>query len=184
MAGLHLVGGAPGSGKSTVLPLLAAEPFAAVDFDELLEPGGRLLGTVIASPAASALWPSYNGLWARVVSLLLRAGRPVLVTCPLTPAEWAEATAGVEGLPPAEWARLDCADADRADRLSVRGWQQGRIEGALADARELRRLVDREFTTTGRSPTEVAAELARWVTGGAPGRDRPAGSRPGDHLSS
>ncbi|MDT0442870.1 AAA family ATPase [Streptomyces johnsoniae] len=165
MPTLHLVTGAPGSGKSTVLPHLAHYPFGAVDFDELLEPGGSLLGLKVASPDAEAVWPLYNGLWARIVAMLLRAGGPVLVMCPLTPDEWERATAGVAGLPRAAWARLDCDDEERRTRLAARGWGDAPVEEALRDADDLRRVVDREFTTSGRSAADVAAALAAWVGG-------------------
>ncbi|MDT0267474.1 hypothetical protein RM844_14375 [Streptomyces sp. DSM 44915] len=155
--------GAPGSGKSTLLPHLVKYPFAAVDFDELLEPDGSVLGEKIASAAASHRWPAYNRLWVRIIAMMLRADRPVLVLCPLTPEEWARAAAGVAGLPPVAWARLDCDDADRRARLAARGWDGGRVEDALADARELRRVISREFTTSGRAAPDVAAELSAWV---------------------
>ncbi|ONK15649.1 AAA family ATPase [Streptomyces sp. MP131-18] len=168
MPTLHLVTGAPGSGKSTVLPHLAHYPFGAVDFDELLAPDGSLLGVPVASPAASQVWPLYNRLWAKIVHMLLRAGRPVLVLCPLTPEEWERAAAGVAGLPRAAWARLDCDDAERRTRLAARGWGNAPVEEALRDADDLRRVVDREFTTSGRSAADVAADLAAWVGGPVP----------------
>ncbi|KAB8166281.1 hypothetical protein FH609_023225 [Streptomyces sp. 3MP-14] len=160
---LHLVSGAPGSGKSTLLGQLPNDRFAAVDFDELLEPDGSLLGLDIASPSAEPLWPAYNRLWVRIIAMLPRAGGPVLVLCPLTPDEWATAAAGVAGLPETVWARLDCDDADRRERLAARGWDGDRIAEAIGDAHRLRRVIDREFTTSGRGPADVAADLARWV---------------------
>ncbi|WP_181727489.1 AAA family ATPase [Streptomyces sp. PT12] len=163
MATLHLVTGAPGSGKSTVLPHLAEHPFAAADFDELLDADGSLMGTVVARPSASPLWPAYNRLWVRIIGMMLRGGGPVLVTCPLTPDEWAAAAAGAGDAPPVAWARLDCDDADRRARLAARGWGPDRVVDAIEDAHALRRLVDREFTTSGRGAAEVAADLAAWV---------------------
>ncbi|WP_405616527.1 hypothetical protein OG292_23720 [Streptomyces sp. NBC_01511] len=168
MPRLHVVTGAPAAGKSTLLPHLAAYPFATVDFDELPERDGMLLGIDITSPSASPVWPAYNKLWVKIATMLLRAGRPVLILCPLTPAEWLDASAHTTGGPPhTAWARLDCADTDRHDRLAARGWEPGQIEEAIEDAAELRGVVDREFTTTGRGPAETAAALAHWITGGA-----------------
>ncbi|MFD9791437.1 hypothetical protein ACFWXK_10855 [Streptomyces sp. NPDC059070] len=161
---LYVITGAPGAGKSTLRSQAAGHAFAVVDFDELPDQDGTLLGIDITSSPAGAVWPHYNRLWARVVSLLLRAGSPVLLLCPLTPAEWAEAAAGVEGLTEPVWARLDCADADRTARLTARGWALRDIEEAHADAAELRTLLPLEFSTSGRSPEETATAVAAWIT--------------------
>ncbi|MCF3122351.1 hypothetical protein IPZ68_21975 [Streptomyces arenae] len=164
MSKLHIVTGAPGAGKSTLVRHLGAFPFATVDFDELPDADGSLLGIDITSPSAGAVWPAYNRLWVKIAAMLLRSGQPVLVSCPLTPGEWASASEGAVDAPlDVVWARLDCADADRRARLTARGWETGAIEDALKDAEELRHEVDREFTTSGRGPGEVAAAVADWV---------------------
>ncbi|MCC3777470.1 AAA family ATPase [Streptomyces sp. UNOB3_S3] len=168
MPTLHLVTGAPGAGKSTLIAHLAAYPFVAVDFDELIEPVGELLGMDIRTSAASRAWPGYNKLWVEIIALLLRGDGPLLVMCPLSPDEWERAVSAVPAaLPEAVWARLDCADTDRRARLAARGWDEGRIEDAVEDAAELRRAVGREFTTSGRPAAETAAGLAGWVGGRA-----------------
>lgn len=166
MPTLHLVTGAPGAGKSTLIAHLAAYPFVAVDFDELIDPVGELLGVDVRSSSASRVWPGYNKLWVEIIALLLRGGGPVLVMCPLAPDEWRRAaSAASAAVPEAVWARLDCADADRRARLAARGWDDGRIEDAVGDAAELRRAVGREFTTSGRSAAATAEALAEWVGG-------------------
>ncbi|RKN06291.1 hypothetical protein [Streptomyces radicis] len=66
-------------------------------------------------------------------------------------------------MPSVAWARLDCDDADRRARLAARGWGPDQVEDAIEDAHALRRLVDREFTTSGRGAADVAADLATWV---------------------
>ncbi|MER7701363.1 AAA family ATPase [Kitasatospora sp. NPDC097605] len=167
MPKLHIITGAPGAGKSTLLRHLGAYPFGCADFDELPEPDGRLLGVDITSPPASPVWPAYNRLWVRIAAMMLRAGGPVVILCPLTPGEWQDASGDAVEPPRAVWARLDCADADRRDRLAARGWDPDRIEDAVKDAEELRCMVEREFTTTGRSPAEVAAAVAAWTTDGS-----------------
>ncbi|MFG2222891.1 hypothetical protein [Streptomyces sp. NPDC048644] len=164
---LHVVTGAPGAGKSTLLRHLGAYPFATVDFDELLESDGSLLGIDIASPEASLAWPAYNRLWVKIATMLLRAGSPVLILCPLAPDEWTAATAHARNPPGAAWGRLDCDDADRRVRLAARGWTPEQIEEAVEDAEELRLAIGREFTTTGSSAADVAAAVADWVLNGA-----------------
>lgn len=161
---LHVVTGAPGAGKSTLLRHLRTYPFSTVDFDELPDNDGSLLGIDITSPSASPVWPAYNRLWVKIATIMLRAGRPVLILCPLTPSEWASAVADTVHPPRVAWARLDCVDVDRRDRLVAHGWELDRIEDAITDAEELRWSVDKEFNTTGRSPADVAASLADWIT--------------------
>ena len=59
LAPLYAVSGAPGAGKSTVLPHLlnAASGEVVIDIDELLE-DGRLPGMIpIAAPEAAPIWP-------------------------------------------------------------------------------------------------------------------------------
>ncbi|MFE6665104.1 hypothetical protein ACFVFH_16290 [Streptomyces sp. NPDC057697] len=168
MPKLHVITGAPGAGKSTLLQHLGAYPFASADFDELPESDGRLLGIDITSPSASPVWPAYNRLWAKIAAMMLRSGRPVLILCPLTPSEWAGAAFGDVVDPSCvAWARLDCVDADRRARLAARGWDREQIEEAIKDAEELRCVVPQQFTTTGRSPVEVAAAMADWVSSGS-----------------
>ena len=70
-----MVTGAPGSGKSTVVPeLVRLSPgnLVVMDMDELLDDNGRLLGIDIASPTAAPIWPAYNGLWLRITELIRR----------------------------------------------------------------------------------------------------------------
>ncbi|MGW2230818.1 AAA family ATPase [Streptomyces formicae] len=167
MSTLHVITGAPGAGKTTLLDHLRPYPFGTVDFDELPEADGRLLGIDITSPSASSVWPDYNRLWVKIAAMMLRAGRPVLVLCPLSPDEWASAAAGVADPPSVAWARLDCADEDRRARLAARGWEHDEVQDAIEDAAELRSVVDRAFTTTGRGPAEVAAAVAEWISRGA-----------------
>lgn len=52
---LRLITGAPGAGKSTLLAHLRHGPFTVVDFDELLDADGSLLGIEITSADASAV---------------------------------------------------------------------------------------------------------------------------------
>ncbi|MET8688456.1 hypothetical protein ABZV77_30045 [Streptomyces sp. NPDC004732] len=164
MSKLHVITGAPGAGKSTLLRHLKDYPFATVDFDELPDPDGHLMGIDITSPTASAVWPAYNRLWVKIAGMLLRTGGPVLLMCPLTPEEWASAAEDAVDPPRTDWARLDCSDAERRTRLAARGWESDEVEEAIKDAEELRASVDREFTTGGRGPAEVAAAVADWVS--------------------
>ena len=73
-----MVTGAPGAGKSTVVPellRLSAGGQVVMDMDELLDHDGRLLGIKINEQAAASLWPAYNTVWLRITELVRRSGK-------------------------------------------------------------------------------------------------------------
>ncbi|WP_410786532.1 AAA family ATPase [Kribbella sp. C-35] len=157
MTRLFVVTGAPGSGKSTVVPeLVRLSPgnLVVMDMDELLDDNGRLLGLDIASPMAAPIWPAYNALWQRITELIRRSGIPVLLLSPAQPAE----------LPEGRWLHLDCPDAVRRKRLARRGWPESQIDEALADAAEIRKLVPRSVRGDV-SPERVAKSILDWIRG-------------------
>lgn len=83
-APLYLLAGAPGAGKTTLLPYLlrASSGLVVMDTDELLE-DGTLLGVPIAVPEAAPVWPAYDRMWTHIVSMVRRAGHPVLLLSPI-----------------------------------------------------------------------------------------------------
>lgn len=161
---LFLVSGAPGSGKTTIVPELAAQAdgVAILDMDDLLEDGHHL-GIPIATPDAAPIWPAYNRLWLRLTRAVGRSGIPVVLFCPLLPRE-AEA-AGLDGTDDARWGLLDCADAERERRLRGRGWNDSEVAGAIEDAEQARRVISTRFATDLATPSETAAEVLQWVVG-------------------
>ncbi len=149
-----MVTGAPGAGKSTVIPellRLKSGPLVVMDMDDLLTEG-RLLGITIADASAAAIWPAYNALWQRITELIRRSGVPVLLLCPLSPQE----------LPEGRWLHLDCPDDVRRRRLAARGWSEKQIAAALEDAAEMRKLVPRSVPGDG-TPEESARLILAWV---------------------
>ncbi|WP_344843886.1 AAA family ATPase [Kribbella ginsengisoli] len=155
MTRLFVVTGAPGAGKSTVVPellRLRSKQLVVMDMDELLDHEGRVLGILIADKSAEQKWPAYNALWLRITELVRRSGTPVLLLTPGVPTE----------LPEGRWLHLDCPDAIRRKRLAERGWPEEQIADALEDAAELRKLVPRSVPGDG-TPEESAQLILAWV---------------------
>lgn len=152
-----MVTGAPGAGKSTVIPellRLRSGRLVVMDMDELLDSEGRVLGLDIADSGAAANWPAYNALWLRITELVRRSGSPMLLLSPLVPKE----------MPEGRWLHLDCPDPVRRKRLAERGWSEEQIADAIADAAEIRKLVPRSVPGDG-TPEESARLILAWVNG-------------------
>ncbi|WP_433510119.1 AAA family ATPase [Nonomuraea sp. CA-143628] len=170
LAPLYLLAGAPGAGKTTLLPYLlrASDGLVVMDMDELLE-DGALLGVPIAEPEAAPVWPAYDRLWTRIVTMVRRAGTPVLLLCPI-PDPHELAPVGRWG-GPVHWALLDCPDEVRVDRLRARDsrleWIEEAIEDAIGDAAQGRALIPLVFHsgTSGTSGTSGSEEGGGDVAG-------------------
>ncbi|MFB4273747.1 AAA family ATPase [Nonomuraea sp. MTCD27] len=161
-APLHLLAGAPGAGKTTLLPhlLRAADGLVVMDMDELLE-DGELIGVPIAEPAAAPVWPAYDRMWSRIVTMVRRAGHPVLLLCPIPDA--AEVAPGARWEEPVRWALLDCPDDERVRRLRERGAPPEWIDDAVADAAQGRTLIPTVFESGFESGRGMAAQVLAWV---------------------
>jgi broad-specificity NMP kinase len=155
LAPFYAVSGAPGAGKTTVMPelLAATDGLVVMDIDELLEESA-LLGVPIAVPEAKPIWPAYRRMWRRIIDMPRRSGHPVLFLSPDVPDELKGATACL---------LLDCDDDVRAERLRARAWDAEQIADALDDARDYRSLFDAVVRTDDAESRVVAERILAWA---------------------
>jgi hypothetical protein len=145
--------GAPGSGKSTVArPLAALLPdHVVLDWDALMPPAAALAGRDITQHRET--WPAYRQLVRTVLDAVVHL--PVVLLNVCTPDE-------LPGWPIDAWALLDCTDQERRRRLGPDAGPD-RLTEAFGDASQYRHLGLPVIDTTGHTPAEVAADLARFV---------------------
>jgi hypothetical protein len=150
---LTYVLGAPGSGKSTVAPVLRrlVRDFVVLDWDAYMRAASELAGRDVRRDPST--WPSYRQLLRSVIDSIHPSSLVVLGVC--TPEE-------LTGWPIDSWLLLDCSDDERRRRL-VGYFDAAGIEDALADAARYRHLGLPVIETTHRTPQSVAEELARMV---------------------
>jgi ribosomal-protein-alanine N-acetyltransferase len=159
---LIVVTGAPGSGKSTVAPLVArALPDVAVfDIDVLMGPVNAMLGVDVRSERS--VWPAYRVLWMTLLGAAGAAHRPVVFFANALPSE-VEAPARRVGFATIAWLVLDSGDETRAARLRSRGEPESAIDEANTDAAELRHLDSPSITSDSTNPKAVATNLVRAI---------------------
>lgn len=144
---MHIILGAPGSGKSTTIPFVAKllPEWVVLDWDALMTPASLLAGAAI--PTTPGTWGAYAGLIKTMVESI-GPERVVLfgVQTPDEMVDW----------PEARWTLLDCADDERRQRLEQRGEGPSGIVEALKDATAYRRLGLFAIDGTDMTPEEVA----------------------------
>jgi chloramphenicol 3-O-phosphotransferase len=151
---ITVVLGAPGSGKSTVTPLLRAlmPGCIVMDWDVFMEPAALLAGRDIRSHPET--WPGYRELVRTALETM--AGQRVVLLGVAAPDD-------LEGWPISSWLVLDCTDQEQRRRLTQAGRAADASE-AVADAADYRSLGLPAIDTTALTPGEVASELARHLT--------------------
>jgi broad-specificity NMP kinase len=145
--------GAPGSGKSMVIQPLAdrLRGWVVLDWDALMDPAAALAGRGIGEHPET--WPAYRQLVRAVLDALTAV--PVVLLGVCTPDE-------LPGWPIDAWILLDCADAERERRILARA-DGTSVSEAKADAVEYRSLGLPAIDTAGRTPEDVADDLAELV---------------------
>ena len=151
---MHIVLGAPGPGKSTVIALVASQlpQWVVLDWDALMKPAGLLAGADI--PSTPSTWTTYAAL-VRTMVESVGPDRVVLfgVQTPDEMVDWPEAT----------WTLLDCADDERQRRLEKRGEYAPGIVEAIEDAATYRRLGIFTIDGTTLTPAQVARNVIERV---------------------
>jgi hypothetical protein len=104
-------------------------------------------------PDSPATWPAYRELVHAVIGVI--AHLPVVLLGVCTPDE-------LKDWPIDAWVLLDCSEQERCRRL---GWPADpqRTADAIHDGHEYRQLGLKIIDTTGRTPSAVAAELAKFI---------------------
>jgi broad-specificity NMP kinase len=169
---LTIVLGAPGSGKSTIRHALqrSLPAHVVIDWDDFMSAAEALSGRDVRH--SPDLWPAYRRLLRAVVDAVDPRRTVVLGVC--TPDE-------LNDWPPARWFLLDCDDDERRSRLAGRSSDE--VEDAVADGRKYRSVGLPAVATSGRTPDQVANELASVI--GRRAQGQPAfGDRGGNHQNS
>lgn len=161
---LHLLTGAWGSGKSSIIPHLVGLLPDCVVFDwDLIIPGLSLTAgkDVHTDPST---WDGLCQTWVAIVDALLVAGRDVLLCGPATPDKFARdghiVAANVR------CAYLDCPDQTLIERLRARGASEAAIVEELATSSRLRCSNWDSIPVGGADPGDVAGRVALWVREG------------------
>ncbi|MGR5503754.1 AAA family ATPase [Vibrio sp. DNB22_10_4] len=160
---LRIVTGAPGSGKSTVIEQLLdysiSSNFVFLDIDLIADSASKLAKSSIYTDPST--WEPYGRIWFDLLKSLAQNGKSPVWFCPNTPQDLqSQDTSFFSAI---EWLLLDCDDETRVKRLSVRNWNESKINESLADAQELRELNLATINTTDLTPVSVANEITKWL---------------------
>ena len=122
-----------------------------LDWDAFMTPAAALAGREIRQHPET--WPAYRELVRVAVNSMARLPAVLLGVC--TPDE-------LQDWPIGAWVLLDCTDQERRRRLDQRA-DPPQVEDAIRDGREYRLLGLPVIDTTGHTPAQIAAELARLI---------------------
>lgn len=160
-ASLHLLTGAWGSGKSSIIPHLVGLLPECVVFDwDLIIPALSLTAGKDVYTDTST-WDGLCQTWVAIVEALLVAGHDVLLCGPANPDEFTRGGHVVAA--DVRCAYLDCPDRTLIERLRVRGASEAAIRQELATSSRLRSSNWDSIPAEGADPGDVARRVALWV---------------------
>ncbi|HYR10777.1 MAG TPA: AAA family ATPase [Longimicrobium sp.] len=159
-ATLHLLTGAWGSGKTSLIPhLVPLVPQAVVfDWDALL-PGLSAAAGKDAHHDPST-WEGLRTMWIAIVESVLAGGRDVVLCGPATPGDFVRSGIAAESI---RCAYLDLPDEVLAGRLRSRREREQDVADELASMAALRASAHTPLPVDGLDPREVAGRVAAWV---------------------
>ena len=146
--------GAPGTGKTTLVPHLRRRlaDWVVLDWDFLHEQASTLAGSDVR--ATPSLWSTYDDLVLATVTEISSGGASCAVVGVRTPSElprWA-----IDA-----WFLLDCPDSIRRARLSESG-RAADVDTAVADAATYRSLGLTTLDTSG-PPEDLVRQLEELI---------------------
>ena len=159
-ATLHLLTGAWGSGKTSLIPhLVPLLPQAVVfDWDALL-PGLSAAAGKDAHHDPST-WDGLRTMWIAIVESVLAGGRDVVLCGPATPGDFARSGIAAASI---RCAYLDLPDEVLAGRLRARREREQDVADELAAMAALRASACTPVPVDGLDPRQVAGRVAAWV---------------------
>jgi AAA domain len=149
---LTYVLGAPGSGKTTLAPVLRRllPGCVVIDWDSFMDAASTVAGRDIRKSPET--WQGYRNLVRAIVDSIRPHPTVLLGVC--SPDE-------LHGWPVDAWVLLDCSDEERAHRLGLDRAQD--LAEALADARDYRSFELPVVDSTGRSREDVGLSVAALI---------------------
>lgn len=152
---LYLVTGAPASGKSTLVRLLAGEL-----------PATAVLDTDLFGPWSNPDWEAWANSWFLLAHGLAQSAlKTVLVGYGISRSK-ATAVAASDLVGPLRVLHLHLDPGVVRERLEGRGtYDNARIERKLVAATTLAQEADETLDVTNMTPTEVSQRVLRWLSG-------------------
>lgn len=151
---LYLVTGAPATGKSTLVPLLAGQL-----------PGTAVLDTDLFGPWSNPDWEAWANSWFLLAHGLAQSGlKTVLVGYGISRSK-ATALAASDLVGPLRVLHLHLDAGVVRERLAGRGtYDTARIERKVMAAAALSHEADETLDVTNMTPTEVSQRVLRWLS--------------------
>lgn len=152
---VFVITGASGAGKTTIVAALVG-----------ILPHCEVFETDLLLDYAASTWDNLRSTWLMVAHGMALNGRPTVLSGTLLP-EQLDRLPARRYVGPIRFCNLDAGDEVLSSRLRARPawrrWDDVRIEEHQAFAAHLRATISPTISTTDRTVSEVAADVAGWV---------------------